>query len=81
VVDDIRVRAVGKSPATGNTEQWTGVNMNLDQDLPNYMMHSIPMFSLPQDWLWCETGVVIRHLKRQRRHLKRQRLLIYATIR
>lgn len=28
---------------------------NLDQDLPNFMIHSIPMFSLPQDWLWCET--------------------------
>eukprot|EP00441_Pelagodinium_beii_P019352 CAMPEP_0197670380 /NCGR_PEP_ID=MMETSP1338-20131121/74435_1 /TAXON_ID=43686 ORGANISM="Pelagodinium beii, Strain RCC1491" /NCGR_SAMPLE_ID=MMETSP1338 /ASSEMBLY_ACC=CAM_ASM_000754 /LENGTH=226 /DNA_ID=CAMNT_0043250115 /DNA_START=132 /DNA_END=809 /DNA_ORIENTATION=- len=28
---------------------------NLDQDLPNYAQHSIPMFSLPQEWLWCET--------------------------
>lgn len=28
---------------------------NLDQDLPNNMIHEIPMFSLPQDWLWCET--------------------------
>jgi UDP-glucose:glycoprotein glucosyltransferase len=25
---------------------------NLDQDLPNFMIHTIPMFSLPQDWLW-----------------------------
>jgi UDP-glucose:glycoprotein glucosyltransferase len=28
---------------------------NLDQDLPNYLQHQIKIFSLPQDWLWCET--------------------------
>lgn len=28
---------------------------NLDQDLPNHMQHAIPIKSLPQDWLWCET--------------------------
>ena len=28
---------------------------NLDQDLPNNMIHQVPIFSLPQDWLWCET--------------------------
>jgi len=28
---------------------------NLDQDLPNYAQHDVPIFSLPQDWLWCET--------------------------
>lgn len=28
---------------------------NLDQDLPNHMQHSIPIKSLPQEWLWCET--------------------------
>ena len=28
---------------------------NLDQDLPNSMIDSVPIFSLPQDWLWCET--------------------------
>jgi UDP-glucose:glycoprotein glucosyltransferase len=28
---------------------------NLDQDLPNHMQHIIPIKSLPQDWLWCET--------------------------
>ncbi|RHZ80245.1 hypothetical protein Glove_138g62 [Diversispora epigaea] len=28
---------------------------NLDQDLINNMQHLIPIFSLPQDWLWCET--------------------------
>ncbi|KAF5843740.1 hypothetical protein DUNSADRAFT_8256 [Dunaliella salina] len=28
---------------------------NLDQDLPNYVQHSIPIFSLPKEWLWCES--------------------------
>ncbi|KAJ8601472.1 hypothetical protein CTAYLR_005695 [Chrysophaeum taylorii] len=28
---------------------------NLDQDLPNYAQHSIPIFTLPQEWLWCES--------------------------
>jgi UDP-glucose:glycoprotein glucosyltransferase len=33
---------------------------NLDQDLPNNMIHQIPIHSLDRDWLycetWCETG-------------------------
>ncbi|EGC42348.1 UDP-glucose:glycoprotein glucosyltransferase [Histoplasma capsulatum var. duboisii H88] len=28
---------------------------NLDQDLPNNMQRMLPIKSLPQDWLWCET--------------------------
>ena len=28
---------------------------NLDQDLPNYAQHMVPIHSLPQEWLWCET--------------------------
>jgi UDP-glucose:glycoprotein glucosyltransferase len=28
---------------------------NLDQDLPNYAQDTVPIFSLPQEWLWCET--------------------------
>jgi len=28
---------------------------NLDQDLPNYLQDYIPIFSLPSNWLWCET--------------------------
>ncbi|XP_027931508.1 UDP-glucose:glycoprotein glucosyltransferase [Vigna unguiculata] len=28
---------------------------NLDQDLPNYAQHVVPIFSLPQEWLWCES--------------------------
>lgn len=28
---------------------------NLDQDLPNHMQSLLPIHSLPQEWLWCET--------------------------
>jgi UDP-glucose:glycoprotein glucosyltransferase len=28
---------------------------NLDQDLPNNMIHQVGIKSLPQHWLWCET--------------------------
>lgn len=28
---------------------------NLDQDLPNNLQDAIPIHSLPQEWLWCET--------------------------
>jgi UDP-glucose:glycoprotein glucosyltransferase len=28
---------------------------NLDQDLPNYAQHMVPIHSLPEEWLWCET--------------------------
>ncbi|KAK0113891.1 hypothetical protein ONS96_014742 [Cadophora gregata f. sp. sojae] len=28
---------------------------NLDQDLPNHMQSILPIHSLPQEWLWCET--------------------------
>jgi UDP-glucose:glycoprotein glucosyltransferase len=28
---------------------------NLDQDLPNFAQHQVPIFSLPEEWLWCET--------------------------
>ena len=28
---------------------------NLDQDLPNFAQHQLPIFSLPQEWLWCAT--------------------------
>ena len=27
----------------------------LSQDLPNNMIHQVAIFSLPQEWLWCET--------------------------
>jgi UDP-glucose:glycoprotein glucosyltransferase len=28
---------------------------NLDQDLPNYAQTLVPIYSLPQEWLWCES--------------------------
>ncbi|KAL9710152.1 killer toxin resistant protein [Leucoagaricus gongylophorus] len=28
---------------------------NLDQDLPNNLQRQVPIFSLHEDWLWCET--------------------------
>ncbi len=28
---------------------------NLDQDLPNVLQSRLPIFSLPEEWLWCET--------------------------
>ncbi|XP_075963255.1 UDP-glucose:glycoprotein glucosyltransferase 1 isoform X3 [Anarhichas minor] len=28
---------------------------NLDQDLPNNMIHQVVIKSLPQEWMWCET--------------------------
>lgn len=28
---------------------------NLDQDLPNNLQRVVPIFSLPQEWLWCDT--------------------------
>ncbi len=28
---------------------------NLDQDLPNFAQHQVPIFSLPEEWLWCAT--------------------------
>lgn len=28
---------------------------NLDQDLPNHLQKLVPIHSLPQEWLWCET--------------------------
>ena len=28
---------------------------NLDQDLPNVAQDEIPLYTLPQEWLWCGT--------------------------
>ena len=28
---------------------------NLDQDLPNNLQHHIPIYPLPQEWLWCDS--------------------------
>ncbi|KAK4222143.1 UDP-glucose:glycoprotein glucosyltransferase-domain-containing protein [Podospora fimiseda] len=39
---------------------------NLDQDLPNHMQFQIPIKSLPQQWLWCETWCSDETLKEAR---------------
>ena len=36
---------------------------NLDQDLPNNMQTMLPIYSLPQEWLWCETWCSDESLK------------------
>lgn len=36
---------------------------NLDQDLPNNMQMALPIHSLPQEWLWCETWCSDESLK------------------
>lgn len=36
---------------------------NLDQDLPNHMQAMLPIHSLPQEWLWCETWCSDEDLK------------------
>lgn len=59
VVDLLRFRKL----AAGDRlrEQYQGLSRdpnslaNLDQDLPNNMVHQVPIKSLPQEWLWCET--------------------------
>lgn len=59
IVDLNRFRSLG----AGDTLRFLYSNMardpnslaNLDQDLPNYAQHQVPIFSLPQDWLWCAT--------------------------
>jgi UDP-glucose:glycoprotein glucosyltransferase len=37
-----------------NLSQDPGSLSNLDQDLPNYAQNMVPIFSLPQEWLWCQ---------------------------
>ncbi|CAN6621430.1 hypothetical protein TRVA0_008S02234 [Trichomonascus vanleenenianus] len=39
---------------------------NLDQDLPNNLQKELPIFSLPQEWLWCETWSADEELKTAR---------------
>eukprot|EP00055_Hartaetosiga_balthica_P017429 m.116958 g.116958 ORF g.116958 m.116958 type:complete len:1554 (-) comp9315_c2_seq1:228-4889(-) len=59
VVDLVRFRQF----AAGDRlrEQYQGLSRdpnslsNLDQDLPNNMVHQVPIYSLPQEWLWCES--------------------------
>jgi len=59
VVDLERFRSMGAGDQLRATYQQFSNDANslsnLDQDLPNYLQHGVPIFSLPQEWLWCET--------------------------
>jgi len=59
VVDLVRFRRVAAGDRLRG--QYQGLSQdpnslsNLDQDLPNNMIHQVSIKSLPQEWLWCET--------------------------
>ncbi|KAF8938350.1 hypothetical protein BGZ58_001082 [Dissophora ornata] len=59
VVDLVRFRQMQAGDRLRNHYQQLsrdpGSLANLDQDLPNNMQNEVPIFSLPQEWLWCET--------------------------
>ena len=59
VADLARMRAEGIANAYRDTYQSLTADpnslSNLDQDLPNYMQHGVPIHSLPEEWLWCES--------------------------
>ncbi|KAF9398057.1 hypothetical protein BGX21_008225 [Mortierella sp. AD011] len=59
VVDLVRFRQMQAGDRLRNHYQQLtrdpGSLANLDQDLPNNMQAEVPIFSLPQEWLWCET--------------------------
>ncbi len=59
VVDLVRFRQLAAGDRLRGQYQMLSADpnslANLDQDLPNNMIHEIPIFSLPQEWLWCET--------------------------
>jgi len=56
-LDEFRRRSVGddlRSTYNSLTRDPSGL-ANLDQDLPNFAQLQIPIHSLPQEWLWCES--------------------------
>lgn len=59
VVDLVAFRAAGAGDVLRDVYQSLTADphslSNLDQDLPNYVQRMLPIFSLPQDWLWCES--------------------------
>ncbi|KAF9891720.1 hypothetical protein FE257_003201 [Aspergillus nanangensis] len=59
VVDLSRFRAMAAGDRLRGQYQMLSADpnslSNLDQDLPNHMQHHIPIKSLPEEWLWCET--------------------------
>lgn len=67
VVDLERFRALGVGDSLRTIYMALSADKNslanLDQDLPNYAQHQIPIFSLPQEWLWCESWCSDKSLK------------------
>ncbi|KAJ7651981.1 glycosyltransferase family 24 protein [Mycena polygramma] len=59
VIDLVRFRRLAAGDILrGSYQQLSadpGSLANLDQDLPNNLQQEVPIFSLPEDWLWCET--------------------------
>ncbi|KAJ7485860.1 glycosyltransferase family 24 protein [Mycena latifolia] len=59
VIDLVRFRQLAAGDILrGSYQQLSadpGSLANLDQDLPNNLQREVPIFSLPEDWLWCET--------------------------
>lgn len=59
VVDLKRFREIGAGDRLRQQYQALSADRNslanLDQDLPNHMQFQLPIHSLPQEWLWCET--------------------------
>jgi len=59
VVDLVRFRQIAAGDILRGHYQQLSADpnslANLDQDLPNNLQREVPIFSLPEDWLWCET--------------------------
>lgn len=70
VVDLVRFRAQAAGDRLRGQYQMlsadAGSLSNLDQDLPNHMQHSLPVHTLPQEWLWCETWCADEDLAKAR---------------
>ncbi|KAG1748320.1 glycosyltransferase family 24 protein [Suillus paluster] len=59
VVDLVRFRQMAAGDILRGQYQMLSADpnslANLDQDLPNNIQRDVPIFSLHEDWLWCET--------------------------
>ncbi|KAL0579014.1 killer toxin resistant protein [Marasmius crinis-equi] len=59
VVDLVRFRQIAAGDILRGQYQALSADpnslANLDQDLPNNIQREVPIFSLHEDWLWCET--------------------------
>lgn len=67
VVDLIRFRQIAAGDILRHHYQQLSYDpnslSNLDQDLPNNLQRNIPIHSLSQEWLWCETWCSDESLK------------------